>query len=330
MTQATIAAGSPRAEAWRRWRRPDLSAFLADPVSVAALNATLILAFSSIFLARSWVAGLWMAPPHGARSAVDFAAFWASAKATLSGHAAQAYDWRNLQPILERAGGGPVSGKLPVYYPPPFLLLTAPLGVFSYTTAFALWVAAGVAAFAATVRLASRRPAVMIVGLAGMGVFASALVGQNGVYTAALLGAGLALADRRPLAAGVLLGLLCCKPQLALLVPVALAAGGRWRTLAMAAATAVGLAVMAGVVLGWDVYPAFLAAGAHARQSFAGAGWLPWAKVQTVYGDLRLARVDVRLAVAGGALAALAAAAVVAWLWREGARLPLRVAAVAA
>ena len=53
-------------------------------------------------------------------------------------------------------------------------------------------------------------------------------VGQNGFLTAGLLGAATLVVDRRPVAAGLLFGALCCKPHFALLVPVALAAGGRW------------------------------------------------------------------------------------------------------
>ena len=43
------------------------------------------------------------------------------------------------------------------------------------------------------------------------------------------------LIDTRPRLAGLLLGLLCYKPHLALLAPVALVAGGHWRTFAAAA-----------------------------------------------------------------------------------------------
>ena len=51
-------------------------------------------------------------------------------------------------------------------------------------------------------------------------------LGQNGFYTAALFASGLTLVERRPIAAGILLGLLCCKPQLGL---QRIFAGGKFR-----------------------------------------------------------------------------------------------------
>ena len=63
--------------------------------------------------------------------------------------------------------------------------------------------------------------------------------GQNGFLTAALLGGALVVLDRRPLVAGILLGLLVYKPQYGLMLPIVLAVSGRWRCFAAAAATVV-------------------------------------------------------------------------------------------
>ena len=52
-----------------------------------------------------------------------------------------------------------------------------------------------------------------------------------------MLGAALVQLDRRPLIAGILFGLLAYKPQFGLMIPLALAASGRWRSFAAAAAT---------------------------------------------------------------------------------------------
>lgn len=307
-----------------------MRSIFSDPVSVGAVNAFLLLALSVVYLVRSGVAGIWGSLPHGETGVVDFAAFWSSARVVVAGHAAQAYDWRALEAVLERASGEAIPKGLPVYYPPPFLLMIAPLGWLPYGVAFAVWVAGGLVAFTAAVRLASRRLAVLIVAIAGVGVFASAMVGQNGIYTAALIGAGLLLIERRPLVAGVLLGLLCCKPQLAMLVPVALIAGGHRRTLGTAAVCAAVLIVGAGLVLGWSTYSAFFVAAENARHSFVTTGWLSWGKVQTIYGALREARMLVSPAIALACAVSVACALAVAWLWRRGARAPLRVAAVAA
>jgi hypothetical protein len=69
----------------------------------------------------------------------------------------------------------------------------------------------------------------------------------------------LRLAWSRPVWAGLALGVLACKPQLAVLLPIALAASGAWVTLLSAAATSLGLGVLASLLYGWEIWPAWLA-----------------------------------------------------------------------
>ena len=74
--------------------------------------------------------------------------------------------------------------------------------------------------------------------------------GQNGFLTAALLAGGLRLLAPRPVWAGILFGILTIKPQLGLLVPLALIAGRHWRALVAAAATTGVLVVLSILVFG--------------------------------------------------------------------------------
>src|SRR5690606_15390422 len=102
--------------------------------------------------------------------------------------------------------------------------------------------------------------------------------GQTGVAAAALLLGGALLLGRRPVLSGVLLGLLSCKPQLALLLLPALACGGNWRTLVSAGATAAALIGVSLVVFGPGVWAAFIgdipAAGALLE-----SGAKPWERM---------------------------------------------------
>lgn len=308
--------------AWRRAVR--------DPIDVAGLNAVAMVVVYVLFLGEALAGGAWLAEAPKELGAVDFAAFWASAKVVAAGHAAQAYDWSRLRAVLESAFATKIVHGLPIYYPPSYLLMVAPLALLPYKAAFCAWMGVGLGGYLSAVTAVSRRWAVIAVALAAPGLLTSLMVGQNGLLVAGLLGGGLALLDRRPLMAGVLLGLLAFKPHLALLVPVALVSGGRWRTFASATATALAMAAAAAVVLGPQTYVAFLHASAHAQATFADRGWLTWAKVQTVYGAVRQAGASPALGWAVQAAATLAVSAATVRLWRSRAPASLKAAGVTA
>src|SRR3984957_15709122 len=81
--------------------------------------------------------------------------------------------------------------------------------------------------------------------------------GQNGFLTAALLGGALVVLDRRPILAGIMIGLLIYKPQYGLMIPIALAVSGRWRAFAAAAATVAVATIATTLVFGVSVWHAF-------------------------------------------------------------------------
>ena len=114
------------------------------------------------------------------------------------------------------------------------------------------------------------------------------LSGQNGGLSASCLGFALLNLDRRPWLSGTCLGLLSCKPQLAVCVPVALLAARRWRACAAAAASAAALGLAATAILGIGAWQAFLANAAGARASIETLS-IKWPMMQSFYGALRLA-----------------------------------------
>ena len=128
----------------------------------------------------------------------------------------------------------------------------------------------------------------MAAGAGFPGALIAAGHAQNGFVTGALLVGGVALLDRRPLASGALLGALIVKPHLALLVPFWLAAGGRWRAFAAAAASAAGL-----LALSWAVFGSATMAGyvssLQASAAIMRAGNSEFfLKMATLYSQLRI------------------------------------------
>ena len=150
--------------------------------------------------------------------------------------------------------------------------------------------------------------------------------GQNGFLTTALLGGALVVLDRRPLLAGIMLGLLVYKPQYGLMLPVVLAVSGRWRCFAAAAATVVLVTIATTLTFGVSVWHAFAVSTEFTRTVVLEQGDTGWYKIQSVFAWARMwgAPIAPAYAVQGAVIVALAAA--LAWLWRGGAPYPLKAA----
>jgi len=136
------------------------------------------------------------------------------------------------------------------------------------------------------------------------------------------------LIDRRPWAAGLLFGALCYKPHFGLLVPLALIAAGRWRAVAGAAFSALTLVALSAATLGWQSWEAFIVAitGSHTTYE---SGQIDFAAFVSSFGAIRLIGGGPGLAYAVQVAVSVAAAALVAVVWRRNLSLPVRAATLA-
>ena len=246
----------------------------------------------------------------------DFITFYAAARLALSGDAAAAYDPERAF-AAEQAAVPANTGHFPWQYPPTFLLLILPLGLLPYLAALTAFIAVTLAIYLWLIYriLPDRR--VLMPALAFSAVPVNALGGQNGFLSAALLGGGLLLLERRPYLAGVLLGLLSYKPQLGLLVPFLLLIGGYWRSLLTAAASTLLFAALAAAAFGIESWQRFWAHLPLAR-SYLDAGALPWDKMVSVFAAARLLGADLATAYALHGLVAAVVAALTLLAWRRG------------
>ena len=165
----------------------------------------------------------------------DFTSFWSAGRLALDGRAAEAYDWPVLFALQKQMHG--VEHLYPWSYPPVFLTVVAGLAVFPYLPALVVWQVSTLfgALVAAWAALPSRLGVVAAIGCPT--VFVCLGHGQTGFLTAALFLGGLVALQRSEVWAGVLFGLMVYKPQLGLLIPIALASGGYWRAIATAIIT---------------------------------------------------------------------------------------------
>ncbi len=257
----------------------------------------------------------------GAPPGADFIIFYAASKLTLQGHAVQAY----APAVILATERSVVAASRGVYlwcYPPVFQLLVAPLAWLPYRAALAAWLAGTGALYLGAVRLVSRHPLASLLALAFPAAFLNLVQGQTGFLTAALLGGGLLLSARRPVLAGLALSLLIYKPHFGLLVPLALLAGGRWRTLAAMAAGAALLLTASVGAFGLAPWLAFLHALPMVSANLA-SGTLPLHKDPSVFAALRLLGLPARPALAANLLLALPPIVLALQAWRRRASGPL-------
>jgi hypothetical protein len=252
--------------------------------------------------------------PRVSKVSGDFVSFWTAGRLALAGHAADAY--REVPHFFEQLAlhGDPDGwGYLAFFYPPFFLLLCAAFALLGYLPALSLWLATTCACYVAAIRALVPKGVregerIWVLFLGYPAVMVNAGFGQNGFLSTALLGGAAVWLDRRPVMAGMCLGCLAYKPQLGIIVPLALAVAGRWRCFAVAGATVLALAAAATLAFGAGIWPAFIADMAEARGNWMEAAnpfleyWI------TVFGAVRLHDGPLALAYAAQAVVSVTAA----------------------
>jgi hypothetical protein len=181
----------------------------------------------------------------------DFFAIWSYAKIAAHNPVGLLYDFRGLH-AAQVAMGLPGSQQAPFPYPPSFILMLWPLRPLPFYPALIGWLGAGFVLYLLACMGWRERPGTLgLIAVLAPTTAITITAGQGGFLSAGLALGGLRLLDRRPVLAGILLGLLTYKPQLGLLVPIALIAGGQWRAIAAACGTVLVLAAITTAVLGW-------------------------------------------------------------------------------
>jgi alpha-1,2-mannosyltransferase len=290
-----------------------------------------VLLVINLILAGWAVAALQRIEPGAQPVSSDFVSFYAAGTLALDGRPAGAYDVATHQQA-EAEAAGPGRGYQFFFYPPPYLILCSALATLPYRVAFAVFEAATLSLFLLAMhRLCSQvswRVWLWPVS-AFTPLFWTIGLGQNAFLTAALLAGATLLADRRPTLAGVLFGALCLKPHFGLLVPVALVAGGRWRSVVAAGGTVAGLVIASWLLYGWSSWEAYLRAFIGSGETY-GSGRIAFAGMVSPFGAARLAGAPIDVALVLQGVMTLAAAITVGWIWRCSHRQAVRSAALLA
>ncbi len=223
----------------------------------AAFGAAMTLIFTVSMVAKAFLTTSEAGVAPGTRALdMDFRVFWAAARLAVQGEPLAAFDMARLS-----AEHGFFDDRwLPWVYPPGYQLLIAPLGLFSFATSFLLVTLASIAAITLAVRpFTTGNRAAWLAFALSPAYIAALVIGQNSLlWLACFLAALAALRDERWVLGGMLVGCLTLKPQLGLMIAVALLAAGLWRTILAATVTAILLVALPTLMVGTDYWPLFL------------------------------------------------------------------------
>jgi hypothetical protein len=215
-------------------------------------------------------------------------------------------------------------------YPPPFFFVAAALARLTYASAFLTWITLTFAIYGTTMAAIAKSPSAVVFVFAAPWTLANLLVGQNGLFTAALIGIVLLTLERRPLVSAAALACLAYKPQFGLLFPLALAAGGYWRAFGWTCVAIMVTFALSGVVFGFDTFSAFLNELPKSTRTLLAEGGTGWNKLQSVYGIMRWLGSADWMAWIAYAVVAMASAGAIIWLWKSDADFSLKAAGLCA
>lgn len=205
-------------------------------------------------------------------------------------------------------------GLHPWMYPPPFIVLAAPLAYLPYLYAWLAWLLLTSVPYLMAMRGILKDQSFWLIALGAPPVFFNIMYGQTGFLSAGLIGLGLVWLHPRPVLAGVCLGLASIKPHFGLLIPIALICGAHWKTFWIAVATIIAMAVATVLLFGADVWFGFIGTLLANLRGFEHDIY-KWRVMPSVLGALHQAGLDLDWAWRGQLLMTGVAAAAVGWAW---------------
>ncbi len=249
----------------------------------------------------------------------DWMVYYTAIRLFFDGHIAQLYDGDRLTALLNARFAPFLAHPLPLHpwlYPPLYLLLLLPFGFLPFVASGIVFLALGFAAMLMAGFVYARRArsrALLVASLALCPASAIAVsLGQNTFFSCALLLGGFGLLGRAPIFAGALLGLLVYKPQLWLMVPVALIADRQWKALGAAIVTIAVVGVASVAVFGPEPWRQWIALMATPNALFAKWSTIARLNGQSVFTYASLLGAKAPLA---NALQAAATAIAALWVW---------------
>jgi hypothetical protein len=237
----------------QRWRVEAFRKHPMLPVLVPALLAAVYgwANFVSTFSYPGSIGPNYLAP------GTDWMVLYGAARLALEHHLALTSDGGKFTAYLNTSFAHFLPAPLfyrPFVYPPSLLVLLLPFGLLGLMGSYALFQGLTAALLAGALWYRPHGPHApgwtALAALACPAAAVNVVDGQCSFLITGLLVLGFRLLERRPVLAGCVLGLVSVKPQLGLMVPVALLAMRQWRGIFGAAMSCCLLVVASALVLG--------------------------------------------------------------------------------
>ena len=259
----------------------------------------------------------------------DFIAFWTASRAAIEGAAVQFYQPENLPDAIAQMA--PTMGNVNLFwqYPPTMYLILFPLGFLPFTVSFFTWATLNLGLFFLLIRKFWSNKIALFLALSSGAVFQAIITGQTGFLTAACIAIIATYAGSAPALAGMAAALLTVKPQLGLLIPVALAAGNYWRAFFWAAVASILFAGASALIFGIDSWFAAIQAISEHGARVSSSGF-PHRKMVSVYGAMKMLAAPEVIALGTQIIASFVLVAVIFVIWRAKPHRDIRILSLCA
>jgi arabinofuranan 3-O-arabinosyltransferase len=294
-----------------------------------AFAATVATAYI-VLLVAAVALRIWPYNHSGQLLQIDFTVFWTAGHLALQGAPHVAYTPHLIHLAEEHTVGHTFPANLPWGYPPLFLCVAAVLACLPYAVSFVLWNCTTFVMFGATVAAIVKRPLFFFAATVAPWSLVCLYIGQDGLFSASLVGAVLLLLNRRPALCGLLLGLLTFKPQLGLLFPIVLAFGRHWRAMFWACIGTLAWTAFSVAVFGTGTLLDFFHDLVGATDGLLIKDGIGWYNFQSVYAFCRWLGAGGAMCWSVQAVAAIGCMGAMAVLWRSDTPFSLKAAGLAA
>lgn len=256
---------------------------------------------------------------------VDFSVYYTAGKMAVEGHAVSAYNQTIHHNMLQAILGQDLTFPLGWFYPPMYFLALMPLTILPYKSALILWMTISLILYVYGIHKITGQGKFVFLALGFPGVLMTLHWGQNSLISVFLIGMAIYHLDRKPMLAGVMLGLLCYKPQLAFFAWLIILLMREWKVLMWATLTFFLSVLTSIIVVGLEPWVTYMETQITASATLLGDNFTMTAAIQpSLYGAMKVLNFNDNLIKVSQMFLSAMMVATLFWTWTKSQSLGLK------